>query len=69
MLSRIRRESIGFQNKKPIKLDVSAASAPSAASKPTPTQGAINYLKQNPDARAAFDEKYGAGAAKQVLGN
>ena len=43
--------------------------APAATGNPAPNQAAINYLKQNPNARAAFDEKYGAGAAKQVLGN
>ena len=42
---------------------------PAATNNPKPNQAAINYLQQNPNARAAFDEKYGAGAAKQVLGN
>ena len=43
--------------------------APTATNNPKPNQAAINYLQQNPNARAAFDAKYGAGAAKQVLGN
>jgi hypothetical protein len=43
--------------------------APASTGNPAPNQAAINYLRQNPNARAAFDEKYGAGAAKQVLGN
>jgi hypothetical protein len=43
--------------------------APAATNNPKPNQAAINYLQQNPNARAAFDAKYGAGAAKQVLGN
>jgi hypothetical protein len=42
---------------------------PAATNNPKPNQAAINYLQQNPNARAAFDAKYGAGAAKQVLGN
>ena len=42
---------------------------PAATNNPKPNQAAINYLQQNPNARAAFDAKYGAGAAKKVLGN
>lgn len=32
-------------------------------------QGAIEMLKKNPALRQKFDEKYGAGASKSVLGN
>ena len=40
----------------------------SAAPKSSIPQGAANMLKMNPKLRAAFDEKYGAGAAASVLG-
>lgn len=34
-----------------------------------PSDSAVNYLRQHPDARADFDEKYGAGAAARILGS
>jgi hypothetical protein len=34
----------------------------------TPPQAAIDALKSNPNRRAEFDQKYGAGAAARVLG-
>ena len=34
-----------------------------------PPQGAVAYLRSNPQLRGAFDEKYGAGAAEGILGS
>lgn len=34
-----------------------------------PPSGAVDFLKKNPQQRAAFDQKYGAGAAARVLGS
>ena len=42
--------------------------APAPGQFPTPPQGAINMLKGDPNLAAAFDQKYGAGAAAAVLG-
>jgi len=36
--------------------------------KPAPDDRAINYLRSNPEQRAFFDQKYGAGSAAKVLG-
>jgi len=36
---------------------------------PLLTQKAIEYLKQNPNTRAEFDNKYGSGEAAKILGN
>jgi len=36
--------------------------------KPVPDDRAINYLRANPEQRAFFDQKYGAGSAAKVLG-
>lgn len=35
---------------------------------PTPNQGHIDYLRKNPNTKAAFDAKFGAGAADKILG-
>lgn len=49
-----------------------SASGPKPGSDKPPSQtipqGAIDKLKQNPQLREAFDQKYGAGAAAKVLG-
>ncbi|KQM58795.1 MULTISPECIES: hypothetical protein [unclassified Sphingomonas] len=34
----------------------------------TPASGAIDFLRQNPNLAAEFDQKYGAGSAARVLG-
>lgn len=36
--------------------------------KPVPPSGAIDYLKKNPNLAAQFDEEFGEGAARRVLG-
>lgn len=36
--------------------------------KPVPPSGAIEYLKKNPNLAAQFDEEFGEGAARRVLG-
>lgn len=45
-----------------------AAKSPAAAPTVPAPQAAIDYLKQNPNMRQAFDQKYGAGSAAKVLG-
>ncbi|HEY2541295.1 MAG TPA: SGNH/GDSL hydrolase family protein [Stellaceae bacterium] len=42
--------------------------SPAAPAGGTPPQAAVDYLKQHPEAREQFDQKYGAGAAARVLG-
>ena len=41
----------------------------STSTGPVITQQAIDFLKQNPNTRADFDKKYGAGEAAKILGN
>ena len=41
----------------------------STSTGPVISQQAIEFLKQNPNTRADFDKKYGAGEAAKILGN
>lgn len=41
----------------------------STSTGPVISQQAIDFLKQNPNTRAEFDKKYGAGEAAKILGN
>lgn len=48
---------------------VLAAEKPTAQTVPNPPPpAAVDYLKKNPSQRAAFDQKYGQGAAAKALG-
>jgi hypothetical protein len=46
----------------------SSASATNRTLNPPP-ESAINFLKKNPNLRAEFESKYGAGSARQYLGD
>ena len=41
---------------------------PGQQQNPTPSKDAIEYLKNNPGLAGKFDEMYGKGEAKKILG-
>jgi hypothetical protein len=44
-----------------------AKGTPPAATKSTPPQGAVDYLKAHPEAKDQFEQKYGAGTASTYM--
>jgi hypothetical protein len=74
MLSRARENPAQFPGlqlpptQQPQSDNAGAPAASLSAPKSAPPQKSIDYLKAHPDARAQFDQRYGDGAAAQVLG-
>ena len=65
----VRRNDNGSAGNPIIKKAPPIPEAPRASSGPTVPSDAVNYLRQNntPQMRAAFDQKFGAGASQRYL--